>query len=39
MHDLEQFAYDLKVLGKMIGMSDEQIPEHFRESFPSKLKS
>ena len=32
-HDVEQFGYDKKVFGKMIGMSDEQILEHFRELF------
>ena len=35
-YDVEQFAYDLKVLGKMIGMSDIQILEHFKESSPQK---
>ena len=24
-HDIEQFAYDLRILGKVIGMSDEQV--------------
>ena len=29
-YDVEQFAYDLRVLNKMIGMSDKQI---FKDSF------
>ena len=36
-HDIEQFVYDLTVLGKMIGVSDEQILLHFKESFLPKL--
>ena len=32
-HDVEQFVYDLKVLGKMICVSDDQIYEHFKKSF------
>ena len=35
-HDVQQFAYDLKVLGNMREMSDEQIPENFKEAFPPK---
>ena len=37
-HDVEQFAYDLKVLGKMLGMSDEQLLENFKEAFPFKIE-
>ena len=37
-HEIEQFACDLKILGKMIDMSDEHILEHFKESFPPKLE-
>ena len=36
-HDVEQFAFDLKVLGKMICMSDEQVLGHINESFPLKI--
>ena len=38
-HNVEQFAHDLKPLGKMIVMSGEQVLEHFREVFPPKLSS
>ena len=31
-HDIEQFACDLKEIGEIIGMSDDQILEHFKES-------
>ena len=39
IHDVEQFAHDLKVLHKIIGMSDEQILEHFKEAFPTKIEA
>ena len=35
----EQFAHDLKVLCKMIGMSEEHILDHFKELFPPKIES
>ena len=38
-HDIEQFAYDLKVLGKMIEMSDEQVYEYFKETFPAQIEA
>ena len=37
-HDIEQFAHDLKVLGKMTGMSNEQVLEHFTKVFPSNIE-
>ena len=33
-HDIELFTCDLKVLEKITGMSEEQVLEHFKESFP-----
>ena len=36
-HDIEQFAYDLKGLGIMIGMSDEQVIEHIKGAFPPTI--
>ena len=33
-HVLETFSYDPKGLGKMIGMSDEQVLEYFQKPFP-----
>ena len=38
-HDVEQFKYDLSVLGKMIGMSDEQFLQHFIEAFLAKFEA
>ena len=38
-HDIEQISYDLKELGKIIGTSDDQILEHFKESLPPKTES
>ena len=35
-YDVEQFAYDLKALWKIIGMSDKEILEHYKGSFPQK---
>ena len=35
-HVVKQFAYNLHVLGKMKGMSNEQMSEHFREAFSTK---
>ena len=32
-HNREQFAYDLKILGKTIWMSDELVPQHFKIAF------
>ena len=34
-YSVEQFAYDQKILGKMIGMSDIQVLEHFKEVIPT----
>ena len=34
--DIEQFAHDLKVLWKMIGMSNDQVWKQFKESFYQK---
>ena len=36
-YDAEQFTYDLKGLGELIGMSDEWVLEHFKEAFLQKL--
>ena len=38
-HDLEQFAYAIKDVGKIIGMSDEKVLEHFKEVFPPKIEA
>ena len=38
-HDVEKFAYDLRVLGKMIGITDKQVLKHSREAFPPKFES
>ena len=35
-HGIEQFQYDLKVLGKMIRMSHKQILDHFKGVFQPK---
>ena len=35
-HDVEEFAYDIKALVKMIGISDEQVQDHFKEVFSTK---
>ena len=37
-NDMEQFAYDLQMLGKMICMSNEQVLEHFKEAFLAKIE-
>ena len=37
-HDIEQLDYVLKVSDKVIGMSNEQTLEHFKEVFTSKIK-
>ena len=37
--DAKHSEYHLKVLGKMIGISDEQVLEHFEKDFPSKIKA
>ena len=37
-YNIEQFAYDLEVLRKMIWLSDGQILEHFKKSFPLKVE-
>ena len=37
-HEIEQFTYNVHALGKMKGMSDEQVLEHFKEAFPPKLR-
>ena len=37
--DKEHFTYDLKVLGKMIGMSGDQVLEHFKAYFPAKIEA
>ena len=38
-HVIQQFVYDLKVPGKMIGLSDEPVIDHFKEAFPHKIES
>ena len=38
-HDVEQSAYDIKVLGKIISMINEQILEDLKESFQTKIKA
>ena len=38
-HDVEEFAYDLKFLSKVIGLSDEQVLEYFKEFFHPKIES
>ena len=38
-HDMEQFTYNLKVLGKMIGLSNKQVLEHFKEALPPKIEA
>ena len=38
-HNVEQFAYDLKVPGKIKKMLGEQVLEHFKESFAPKIES
>ena len=37
-HDIEQFAHELKVLGKMMGISDEQELEYLKRNFHQGLK-
>ena len=37
-HDIEQFPYDLKILGKMTGMPDEQVLKYFSDHFHNKGK-
>ena len=37
-HDVEQFAHYLKGLGKMVGMSNEQVLEDFKVAIPPKIK-
>ena len=36
---MQQFAYDLNILSKMIGMSDDQVLEHLKEAFSPKIKT
>ena len=38
-HDVEQFTYELGVLGKIMGLSDERVLENFKEAFPSKIEA
>ena len=38
-HDIELFACGQKVIHKMIGMSNEQVLEHFKEAFPPWVKA
>ena len=38
-HDIEDIAYDIKELVRILGMSDDQILAHSNESSPSKIKS
>ena len=38
-HNAEQFAYDIKLLGKIIGILHEQVSEHFQQMFPPKHKA
>ena len=38
-HDIEEFSYDLKDLGKMIVVSDKQVLDHFKEAFPINIEA
>ena len=37
--NMKQFAHDLNILGKMTGMSDEQVLEYFKEASPQKMEA
>ena len=36
-YDVEQFTYDLNILGKETEMSNKWVLEHFKEAFPPKI--
>ena len=38
-YDIEQWIYEIKVTGKMIGMSDEKNLQHLKESFPPEIEA
>ena len=38
-HDVKQFAYGSKCLGKVLGLSDEQLLKHCKEAFPLKIEA
>ena len=38
-HDIEQFAHDINIVGKMIGRSFDQVSEHFTETFLPNIES
>ena len=38
-HDAEQFTYDLKIVGKMIGMSDKQVFRFSKRPFPTTIQA
>ena len=36
-HDIKLFVYELKVLGKMTEISDDQVLESLKGAFPAKI--
>ena len=38
-YDILQFIYDPQFLGKVTGMSEKYVLEHFKETFPKEIEA